>query len=119
MKIPNFLQVCCVNLVNYVGLVSFFEKNVLRKASTRQPGNFNDPRVLWIHLHSYGGTTMCDLARAHGEKVSPPKDNCTFANLEIEVIYGVFICSIFIAKITKLLGQLVVFERNMFPTEAM
>lgn len=20
---------------------------------------------------------MCDLARAHGERVSPPKDNCT------------------------------------------
>jgi len=48
----------------------------LLPASTRQPGNFNDPRILWIHLHSYGGTTMCDLARAHGEKVSPPKDNC-------------------------------------------
>ena len=76
--------------MNHVGLVSFFEKIALCKASTRQPGNFNDPRILWIHLHSYGGTTMCDLARAHGEKVSPPKDNCT---LEIEVIYGFFISS--------------------------
>jgi hypothetical protein len=50
--------------------------------ATRQPGNFNDPKVLWVHLHSYGGTTICDLARAHGEKVSPPKDNCT----EVEVV---------------------------------
>ena len=50
---------------------------------------------------------MCDLARAHGEKVSPPKDNCTFASLEIQVIYGFFISSIFVSKITKLLGQLI------------
>eukprot|EP00435_Cladocopium_sp_Y103_P037771 s1107_g10.t1 len=49
---------------------------VVKLPATRQPGNFNDPRVLWVHLHSYGGTTICDLARAHGEKVSPPKDNC-------------------------------------------
>lgn len=49
---------------------------VVKLPATRQPGNFNDPKVLWVHLHSYGGTTICDLARAHGEKVSPPKDNC-------------------------------------------
>lgn len=90
-----------------------FDRKNGSKASTRQPGNFNDPRILWIHLHSYGGTTMCDLARAHGEKVSPPKDNCTFASLEIQVIYGFFISSIFVSKITKLLGQLIFWKENV------
>ncbi|CAK9057855.1 unnamed protein product [Durusdinium trenchii] len=46
------------------------------RAGSREPGNLQDPRIVWIHLHSYGGTTICDLARAHGEKVSPAKDNC-------------------------------------------
>ena len=46
------------------------------RSPLRQPGLADHPKVLWIHLHSYGGTTMCDLARAHGEKVSPLQDNC-------------------------------------------
>lgn len=48
----------------------------LAHISPRQPGNFRQPRVLWIHLHGYGGTTICDMARSQGEKVPRAQDNC-------------------------------------------
>eukprot|EP00439_Symbiodinium_sp_Y106_P083277 s1880_g23.t1 len=44
--------------------------------SSRQPGNFRQPRVLWLHLHGYGGTTICDMARSQGEKIPRAQDNC-------------------------------------------
>eukprot|EP00438_Fugacium_kawagutii_P020900 Skav211791 [mRNA] locus=scaffold305:226975:238866:+ [translate_table: standard] len=46
-------------------------------SEVRQPGLFDQPRILWLHLHSYGGTTMCSLARANGEEApSNPLQNC-------------------------------------------
>ncbi|CAE7527056.1 unnamed protein product [Symbiodinium natans] len=44
--------------------------------SPRQRGSFKHPRILWIHLHGYGGTTICDMARSQGEKVARSQDNC-------------------------------------------
>ena len=57
-------------------MVEVLPRAAPKTSTLRQPGHLHQPKVLWIHLHSYGGTTMCDLARAHGEKVSPRQDNC-------------------------------------------
>ena len=56
--------------------ISITASSRLPPMASRQPGNFKHPRILWIHLHGYGGTTICDMARSQGEKVARAQDNC-------------------------------------------
>ena len=62
---------------NAVSSIQHFDSQMpLPPVSSRQPGNFRHSRILWIHLHGYGGTTICDMARSQGEKVARTQDNC-------------------------------------------
>jgi len=45
-----------------------------QKSSRRAPGSPDSRHIIWIHLHKFGGSTMCRFARHLGERC--PKYNC-------------------------------------------